>query len=154
MPGKNKNSFSTLKQITVDHHHFTIFSLPELDRSGMINLNKLPFSIRILLENILRNEDGALITKEDVEKVLKYNPLKKSDIEIPFMPGRVILQDFTGVPAVVDLAALRDAIKDLGGNPDHINPIVSSDLVIDHSVQVDSFWHSKMLFFRKREKRI
>lgn len=139
MAGKYQNSFSTLKNITINSHHFSIFSLPELDKQGIINLSHVPFSIRILLENILRNEDGLLITKADAEKLVKYNPLQKSDIEIPFMPGRVLLQDFTGVPAVVDLAALRDAIKDLGGNPDYINPIVPSDLVIDHSVQVDKF---------------
>lgn len=139
MSGKYLNSFSALKKITINSRHFSIFSLPELDKQGIINLSQVPFSIRILLENILRNEDGILVTKEDVEKLIKYNPLQKSDIEIPFMPGRVLLQDFTGVPAVVDLAALRDAIKDLGGNPDHINPIVPSDLVIDHSVQVDKF---------------
>ncbi len=118
---------------------FNYFSLPELEKAGLVSLEKLPFSIRILLENMLRNENGTIVMQEDIEKVLQYNPNQAVTREIPFMPARVILQDFTGVPAVVDLASMRDALKELGGNPEQINPVVPADLVIDHSVQVDVF---------------
>jgi len=134
-----KNSYQTLKKLTVAGTTYHYFSLPELEKRGNTSLDKLPFSIRILLENMLRNEDGNVVLAEDIDKVSSYNPQKVSAQEIPFMPARVILQDFTGVPAVVDLAAMRDAVKTLGGNPDRINPIVRADLVIDHSVQVDVF---------------
>lgn len=134
-----KNSYETLKKLSVAGNTYHYFSLPELEKQGRTSLDKLPFSIRILLENMLRNEDGNLVLAEDIDKVSSYNPRKVSAQEIPFMPARVILQDFTGVPAVVDLAAMRDAVRALGGNPDRINPIVPADLVIDHSVQVDVF---------------
>ncbi|OGB67044.1 MAG: aconitate hydratase 1 [Caldithrix sp. RBG_13_44_9] len=139
MSAKFKNSFLTLKKLSITNQSYTIFNLAELEKQNLINIDRLPFSIRILLENLLRNEDGSLVTHQDIENVLRYDPKIKSGSEIPFMPGRVILQDFTGVPAVVDLAAMRDAVKNFKGNPDRINPIVQSDLVIDHSVQVDSF---------------
>ncbi|MEJ2636074.1 MAG: aconitase family protein, partial [Calditrichia bacterium] len=133
------NSFQTLKTFTIAGKEYLYFSLPELERKGLTRLSRLPFSIRILLENILRNEDGRLISEEDVMKLAKYDSKKIEKTEIPYMPARVILQDFTGVPAIVDLAAMRDAFKKMGGDPDRINPIVRSDLVIDHSVQVDRF---------------
>lgn len=134
-----KNSFNTLRVITASGKKFSIFSLPELEKQISVSLSRLPFSIRVLLENTLRNEDGRLVTSEDVLKLANYNPTQVKKSEIPFMPARVILQDFTGVPAIVDLAAMRDAMKNLGGDPDRINPIVRADLVIDHSVQVDRF---------------
>ena len=134
-----KNSFQTLKELRFGNKELNYFSLPQLEKSSQTFLDKLPFSIRILLENMLRNEDGKLVHAEDINKVATYNPKKVKPQEIPFMPARVILQDFTGVPAVVDLAAMRDAVKTLGGDADRINPIVPSDLVIDHSVQVDAF---------------
>lgn len=134
-----KNSFQTLKELRFGDKQLNYFSLPQLEKSSQTFLDKLPFSIRILLENMLRNEDGKLVHAEDINKVATYNPKKVKPQEIPFMPARVILQDFTGVPAVVDLAAMRDAVKTLGGDADRINPIVPSDLVIDHSVQVDAF---------------
>ena len=100
---------------------------------------RLPFSLKVLLENLLRREDGLSVTRDHVEAVLAWDPAKPSPNEIPFMPARVLLQDFTGVPAVVDLAAMRDAMRDLGGDPTRINPLQPADLVIDHSVQVDYF---------------
>ncbi len=133
------NSFGTQKTISVNGHKYTIFHLPELEKQGLLQLDRLPFSIRVLLENVLRNEDGHLVTTEDVQRLIQYNPGAVKAQEIPFMPARVVLQDFTGVPAVVDLAAMRDAMKQFGGDPARINPIVRSDLVIDHSVQVDRF---------------
>ncbi len=134
-----KNTFNTLRTLKVGDKEYQIFSLRALAESGKVKLEKLPFSIRVLLENALRNEDGHLVTEEDVQNVLEYNPQSVTPVEFPFMPGRVVLQDFTGVPAVVDLAAMRDAMRDLGGDPKKINPHVRSDLVIDHSVQVDVF---------------
>ena len=111
-------------------------SLKRLEEQGLCKLDELPFSIRILLESALRKCDGFLVTKEDVMRIASWTPTMKPE-EIPFNPSRVILQDFTGVPAVVDIAALRDAMVDLGGNPEKVNPQVPVDLVIDHSVQVD-----------------
>ncbi|KAJ8311554.1 hypothetical protein KUTeg_010909 [Tegillarca granosa] len=113
---------------------YTYFSLPGLNDS---RLDKLPYSIRILLESAVRNCDGFQVLKKDVENILNWQENQSKSVEIPFKPARVILQDFTGVPAVVDFAAMRDAIKRLGGNPEKINPICPADLVIDHSIQVD-----------------
>src|SRR5690606_26426872 len=97
------------------------------------------FSLRVLLENLLRHEDGDTVTREDIEAITEWLKNKKSDREIAYRPARVLMQDFTGVPAVVDLAAMRNAIKKMGGDPDRINPLSPVDLVIDHSVQVDEF---------------
>ena len=108
-------------------------------------IEKLPYSIRVLLEAVLRNCDGRVVTKEHVEKLCRYDATKVGEEEIPFMPGRVVLQDFTGVPCVVDLAAMRDAMKRLGGDPKKVNPLVPCDLVIDHSVQVDAFGSANAL---------
>ena len=113
-------------------------SLSHLQELGLCDLDSLPFTIRLLLEAALRKCDGFLITREDVERIASWSPTMTPE-EIPFSPSRVILQDFTGVPAVVDIAALRDAMLELGGDPEKVNPQVPVDLVIDHSVQVDSF---------------
>jgi len=115
------------------------YSLDKLARSGFPNIPKLPFSIRILLEAVLRNCDGYIVSEEDVKNLASWNAAKPAEVEIPFMPARVVLQDFTGVPCVVDLAAMRDGMKALGGDPRKINPLIPVDLVIDHSVQVDLF---------------
>ncbi len=139
MSSQKNNSYNTLRKLSAKEGPFSFFSLPELEKHGFPNITRLPFSIRILLENMLRNEDGRIITAKDIEKVANYKPNEAGMQEIPFMPARVILQDFTGVPAVVDLAALRDALKRFGGNAERINPVVPADLVIDHSVQVDVF---------------
>jgi aconitate hydratase len=116
-----------------------------LQERGLGRIDRLPFSIRVLIEAMLRNLDGFVITNDDVAALATYNPAKVDQVELPFMPGRVVLQDFTGVPCVVDLAAMRDAMKKLGGDPRAINPAVQCDLVIDHSVQVDDFASSVAL---------
>lgn len=133
-----KDIFNVKKLLTTKGNNtFTFYSLPELEKQGH-NISKLPFSIRILLENALRNFDDFAITKENIETILNWNP-KGSDKDIPFKPARVLMQDFTGVPAVVDIASLRAELARKGKNPDEINPLIPVDLVIDHSVQVDYF---------------
>ena len=116
-----------------------IYRLSQLEKSGVGNVSQLPFSIRILLEAVLRNCDGYQVSEEDVSNLAKWNAAKPAELEIPFKPARVVLQDFTGVPAVVDLAAMRDGMSALGGDPKKINPLIPVDLVIDHSVQVDFY---------------
>lgn len=125
------------KLLNTKNGTFTYYSLPEMQKQGY-NIEKMPFSIRILLENVLRNYDDFAITKENIETLLNWQP-KASDKDIPFKPARVLMQDFTGVPAVVDIASLRSEIARKGKNPDEINPLIPVDLVIDHSVQVDYF---------------
>ncbi|MGV3526078.1 MAG: aconitate hydratase AcnA [Candidatus Sericytochromatia bacterium] len=122
-----------------------LYSLSKLAEQGHANVHRLPFSIKVLLESVLRNCDGYVVTEADVRKLADYNPQKPADAEIPFKPARVILQDFTGVPAVVDLAAMRAAMARIGGDPKKINPIIPVDLVIDHSVQVDYFGNQSAL---------
>ncbi len=124
----------------------TLYSLPKLKELGYSKIDSLPFSIKILLEAVLREYDGYVVTEQDIEALANYNA-KSPEGEIPFKPSRVVLQDFTGVPAVVDLAALRSAMKRMGGNPTDINPQVPVDLVIDHSVQVDMFGRDAALMF-------
>jgi aconitate hydratase len=134
-----KNSFFSRGSLHVLDREFQIFRSPKLEELGLTNISKLPFSIRILLENVLRNEDGKLVTEDDVKNLAAYDAKNPTPVEIPYMPARVVMQDFTGVPAVVDLAVMRDAMKKFGGDPAKINPLVKTDLVIDHSVQVDRF---------------
>ncbi len=131
------NPYQTKKQITVDGKNFDYYSLEELSRQGH-QIDKLPFSIRILLENVLRNFDDFSVTKENIDTLINWKP-KGVDKDIPFKPARVLMQDFTGVPAVVDIAALRAEVARKGKDPNTINPMVPVDLVIDHSVQVDYF---------------
>ncbi|MCK6621068.1 MAG: aconitate hydratase AcnA [Calditrichaceae bacterium] len=145
-----KNSFGILDSLSIGNKSYQFFNLKKLEDQKLANLSRLPFSIRVLLENLLRNEDGRLVTRQDVEKILEYDPRRVQDKEIPFMPARVVLQDFTGVPAVVDLAVMRDAMVELKGNPSRINPIVRADLVIDHSVQVDAFGNADAFLFNTR----
>ncbi|MCS5708869.1 aconitate hydratase AcnA [Candidatus Berkiella cookevillensis] len=136
-----KSRFNTQKAISINnksYHYYDLKALPE-----SYNIDRLPFSIKILLENLLRFMDGVNITDKDVEAVLHWDPKAVPDQEIAFTPSRVILQDFTGVPAVVDLAAMRVAMKKLGGNPNKINPLAPVELVIDHSVMVDHFGNNK-----------
>ncbi len=115
------------------------YSLKKLEAQGLGNISRLPFSIRILLEAVLRNCDGYVVSEDDVRNLAKWNAASPAPVEVPFMPARVVLQDFTGVPCIVDLAAMRDGMKTLGGDPKKINPLIPVDLVIDHSVQVDLF---------------
>jgi aconitate hydratase len=121
---------------------YTIHRLDALEKTGIGNPSKLPFSLKVLLENLLRNTDSASVQADDIEALARWDPLKKPDQEIAFFPSRVLMQDFTGVPAIVDLAAMREAIKTLGGDPNKINPHVPVDLIIDHSIQVDRFGDS------------
>ena len=132
-----QDSFSVRNTLSVNDKNYTYFSLPQL--SEKIEVSRLPFSLKILLENLLRHEDGLDITHSDIEALAKWDSQAKPETEIAFTPSRVVLQDFTGVPAVVDLAAMRDAMKSLGGNPELINPLSPAELVIDHSVQVDRY---------------
>lgn len=135
-----KNFIDLVKQtLVVDGTAYHYFSLPIAEQSSLSGLSKLPFTLKILLENLLRHYDGHTVTLEDIAAMIGWLEDKKSDREIAYRPARVLMQDFTGVPAVVDLAAMRSAIKKLGGNPDRINPLSPVDLVIDHSIQVDQF---------------
>jgi len=139
------DSFKSLSEIKVNGKSYTINRLDALKKAGFNDLEKIPYSIRILLENLLRTEDGKTVNKADIEALAAWKPGKKHDKEIAFTPARVVMQDFTGVPAIVDLAAMRDAIRVMGGNPAKINPLQPAELVIDHSVQVDSFGSSRAL---------
>src|SRR5262249_13885697 len=132
-----KNSFGARATLAVNGSNYTIYKLEALEKQGY-SLSRLPYSIRVMLENVLRREDGRIVTREQIGLLAKWNARAVSG-EFSFMPARVLLQDFTGVPVVADLAAMRDAIKRLGGDPAKINPLQPADLVIDHSVQVDSF---------------
>ena len=134
------DSFSTRDSLTVNGTDYTIFSLAKLGQR--FDLTKLPFSMKILLENLLRCEDGVSVTAASIEAVAQWKATDEPATEIAFMPARVVLQDFTGVPCIVDFAAMRDAVVKLGGSASNINPLIPSELVIDHSVQVDSFGKS------------
>src|SRR5438552_7558279 len=142
----------------VGNHDYEIYRLDALDKKG-ISTQHLPFSLRILLENLLRTEDGSNVSKADIRALASWNSKSKPEKEIAFTPSRVLLQDFTGVPAVVDLAAMRDAMKRLSGDPTLINPLQPAELVIDHSVQVDEFGtpqafqlNAEMEFIRNKER--
>ncbi len=154
----SSNSFQSRSRLRVGSQEYEIYRLDALDRQG-IPTKHLPYSLRILLENLLRTEDGRNVTKEEVRALAAWNSHSKPDKEIAFTPSRVLLQDFTGVPAVVDLAAMRDAMKRLGGDPKLINPLQPAELVIDHSVQVDEFGsaqafglNAELEFLRNKER--
>jgi aconitate hydratase len=134
------NTFDTKQTLSVNGKNYTFFNIKAAEISGKLpNVSKLPFSLKILLENCLRKEDGNVVKAQDIKAFSQWLDKKSSTQEIAFHPARVLMQDFTGVPAVVDLAAMRDALVKLGGNPEKINPLCPVDLVIDHSVQIDSF---------------
>ncbi len=137
------NPFNSQTTIDLPDGRTSIYRLRPLAEQGIADLDRLPFSIRVLLENVLRHAGNGIVTEDHVEAVAAWKPQPDRSKEVPFMPGRVVLQDFTGVPAVVDLAAMRDAILALGGDATRINPLVQTDLVIDHSVQVDFFGSSE-----------
>ncbi|MGZ8485547.1 MAG: aconitate hydratase AcnA [Candidatus Binatia bacterium] len=139
MAQKHVDSFGTRKVLTVDGESYDIFRLDLLEKAGFKNISRLPVSLKVLLENLLRQEDNHHVSKADIEALANWDAKVKSGKEIAFMPARVLMQDLTGVPAVVDLAAMREAMKRLGGDPKKINPLAPVDLVIDHSVQVDYF---------------
>jgi aconitate hydratase len=139
MPASSKNSFGARDTLTVGNQSYEVHRLEALARKGIGHVAKLPFSIRILLENLLRQEDDRFVHAKDIEALAEWQPITPKRPEIAFMPARVLLQDFTGVPAVADLAAMRDAIAKMGGDAKKINPLLPAELVIDHSVQVDKF---------------
>src|SRR6201990_376833 len=130
------NSFNARTTLESGGRSYEIWSLAALPQDKVA---RLPYSLKILLENLLRFEDGVNVTRADIEALLNWDPKAAPSYEISFTPSRVIMQDFTGVPAVVDLAAMREAMIKLGGNPDEINPLSPAELVIDHSVQVDAY---------------
>jgi aconitate hydratase len=152
------NSFRSRSKLTSGGREYTYFSLPALEAAGF-ELARLPFSLKILLENLLRREDGVNVTPAEICHLAAWKAAAEPSLEIAYMPARVLMQDFTGVPAIVDLAAMRDAMKTLGGNPEKINPLQPAELVIDHSVQVDEFGsagaydaNSLLEFQRNRER--
>jgi aconitate hydratase len=153
------NSFGTRTEIQSSGQTVQIYSLPTLEKAGFPGVSRLPYSMKILLENLLRREDNAFVKADDIRALAQWNATAASEKEISFMPARVLLQDFTGVPCVVDLAAMRDAIIRLGGNPDRVNPLQPVELVIDHSVQVDYYGradafslNAELEFSRNRER--
>jgi len=133
------DSFRCCKTLKAGSKTYAYFSLPTAERNGLKGISRLPFSMKVLLENLLRSEDGRSVTKDDIKAVAEWLKTKSSHHEIAFRPARVLMQDFTGVPAVVDLAAMRDAMTELGGDPKKINPQIPVDLVVDHSVAVTYF---------------
>ncbi|WP_420238169.1 aconitate hydratase AcnA [Telmatobacter bradus] len=152
------NSFQSRSTLQSGNKTYTIYRLPSLEARGF-NLSRLPFSLKVLLENLLRREDGVNVTAGDIEFLAKWDAKAKPSREIAYMPARVLMQDFTGVPAVVDLGAMRDAIVALGGDPARVNPLIPAELVIDHSVQVDEYGaagafdaNSFLEFQRNRER--
>ena len=137
-PG-NKNSYNTLKTIVIDGQEYKYYSITEAEKNGLKGITKLPKSLKVLLENLLRYEDDQSVTKSQIQAIHKWLENRKSKKEIAYRPARVLLQDYTGIPAVADLAAMREAVKEKNKDPNTINPLSAVDLVIDHSVQVDEF---------------
>lgn len=153
------DSFGVRREIRVGEDKYTFYSLEALERSGFPHVSRLPYSLKVLLENLLRHEDGLKVSRDDIAALASWDPEDDSQTEIAFTPARVLLQDFTGVPAVVDLAAMRDGVARLGGDPSRVNPLQPVELVIDHSVQVDYFGrrdalglNAELEFSRNRER--
>src|SRR5512136_1679037 len=150
MSTEQTNPFGAEAALSTRAGTVRILRLAELARQGLGAIDRMPFSIKVLLENLLRSVDGFQVTPDDVVRLARWNAGSPGQAEVPFKPGRVILQDFTGVPALVDLAAMRAAMKRLGGDPKRINPQVPCDLIIDHSVQVDAFGTAEALQINQR----
>jgi aconitate hydratase A / 2-methylisocitrate dehydratase len=155
----SKDSFSCRRSFTVGTQRFSYYSLAALEQAGYPRVSRLPYSLKILLENLLRREDGRYVDGDDIRTLASWDPDADLEKEIAFMPARVLLQDFTGVPAVVDLATMRDGMVQLGGDPARVNPLWPVELVIDHSVQVDHFaernafqLNAELEFSRNRER--
>ena len=143
-PG-NKNSFKALKTININDRTYKYYSINEAEKNGLTGVSKLPKSLKVLLENLLRYEDDLSVNKDQILAIKHWIKNKKSKTEIAYRPARVLLQDYTGIPAVADLAAMREAVKEKNKDPNTINPLSSVDLVIDHSVQVDKFANENSL---------
>src|SRR5699024_8376968 len=141
----NEAAFRSKKKFELNGKTYNYYDLKAIEDANLGNVDRLPFSIRVLLESVIRQFDGKVIKDEHVEGLAKWGTKDGAGTDDPFKPSRVILQDFTGVPAVVDLASLRKAMVDMGGDPDKINPEVPVDLVIDHSVQVDQYGSANAL---------
>ena len=140
MTTRQSNSFGAQQLLGVGTRSYRIASIPHAERQGLSGASRLPVSLKIVLENLLRNEDGRTVSAADIEAVVRWlDDRGKANCEIAFRPARVLMQDFTGVPALVDLAAMRDAMLSLGGDPAKINPLIPVDLVCDHSLVVDHF---------------
>ncbi|SVB95911.1 uncharacterized protein METZ01_LOCUS248765, partial [marine metagenome] len=137
-PG-NQNSFNSLKSININGSNYKYYSISEAEKNGLTGISKLPKSLKVLLENLLRYEDNLSVTKKQIDAIKNWLKEKKSTMEIAYRPARILLQDYTGIPAVADLAAMREAVKEKNKDPNTINPLSAVDLVIDHSVQVDKF---------------
>jgi len=140
-----KNSYKSLKSISINGKSYKYFSLSEAEKNGLKGISKLPKSLKVILENLLRYEDEKTVTKNQIDEIKNWLKNKKSSTEIAYRPARVLLQDYTGIPAVADLAAMREAVKEKNKDPNTINPLSTVDLVIDHSVQVDKFAHKDSL---------
>ena len=146
MTAQNHDSFGARSTLTVGDRSYEIFRLDALGKAGVGHVDTLPFSLRVLVENLLRHEDGKAVTKADIEAAAGWQATAEPSVEIAYHPARVLLQDFTGVPAVVDLAAMRDAMEGHGRRPPADQPAaVPADLVIDHSVQIDHYGNDKAL---------
>jgi len=159
MDKKSLDSFDVRTSLDVSGRWVDYYSLPKFAESARVDIARLPYSLKILLENLLRHEDGKNVKRDDILALAHWDAKAKPSAEVAFFPARVVLQDFTGVPAVVDLAAMRDAVSSMGGEPSRINPLFPSELVIDHSVQVDAFGsrdalaiNAKLEFHRNRER--
>jgi len=147
----SNNSFKSLSNLKVDGKIYKIFNLKQAEQSGLKGISSLPKSLKILLENLLRFEDNQVVKEEQIQAIKKWLEKKSSKTEITFRPARILMQDYTGIPAVADLAAMRDAIKSKKKDPNKINPLSTVDLVIDHSVMVDAY-ASKDSFRKNVEK--
>lgn len=159
MQRNTPDSFGSRAILAVGRSRYNYHSLPKFAESFRADISRLPYSIKILLENLLRREDGVTVKRDDIVALGHWHPRTLPDREIQFMPARVLLQDFTGVPAIADLAAMRSALKRLGGDPARINPLQPADLIIDHSVQVDRYGtlastetNAELEFRRNRER--
>ncbi|MFQ5546562.1 MAG: aconitase family protein, partial [Acidiferrobacterales bacterium] len=142
MTQARQDSLNARRLLVVGGTTYSYYSLQAAQEVGFGDISRLPFSLKVLLENLLRNEDGRSVNVEDIKALVGWTQERRSDREIAYRPARVLMQDFTGVPAVVDLAAMRDAMASMGGDPEQINPLSAVDLVIDHSVMVDHFGSS------------
>ncbi len=143
MKFNSKNSFKSLDNISSLGKDYKIFNLKKAEKNGLDGISKLPKSLKVLLENLLRYEDDLTVDKKQILAIKEWLKNKKSNTEIAYRPARTLLQDYTGIPAIADLAAMRDAVKDKNKNPDKINPLSTVDLVIDHSVMVDEYASGK-----------
>src|SRR5579884_2705405 len=149
MPGhESVNSFGARDTLNVGDKSYQIYRL-----DAVPNPEKLPYSLKVLAENLLRNEDGSNITKDHIEAIAHWDPKAEPSIEIQYTPARVVMQDFTGVPCIVDLATMREAIADLGGKPEKVNPLAPADLVIDHSVIADLFERNVKIEYERNGER-